>query len=108
MELRQVISTELARATLGVLISSPRARVLSPPRPRARGFERPHPGPLLLFVYAGRPLSLRGPVPRRPSNIDCWLLAQISTTTISMPEFGGKAAVAVSNFFYDLIASKLL
>ncbi|GFZ15647.1 hypothetical protein Acr_25g0000560 [Actinidia rufa] len=35
-----------------------------------------------LFVCAGRPLSIRGPVPRRPSNIDCWLLAQISTTTV--------------------------
>ncbi|GFZ19480.1 hypothetical protein Acr_28g0001850 [Actinidia rufa] len=33
---RQVISTELARATIGVLISSPRARVLSPPRHWAR------------------------------------------------------------------------
>ncbi|GFS45972.1 hypothetical protein Acr_00g0099270 [Actinidia rufa] len=37
MEPRQVISTELTRATVGVLISSPRARVLSPPRPWARG-----------------------------------------------------------------------
>ncbi|GFY81286.1 hypothetical protein Acr_01g0010950 [Actinidia rufa] len=104
MELRQVISTELARATIGVLISSPRARVLSPPRPRARYaqhtlkfsselfhllsshrsdrhaggvFERPRPGCLLLFVCAGRPSSIRGPVPRRPSNIDCWLLAPV-------------------------------
>ncbi|GFZ11313.1 hypothetical protein Acr_22g0007110 [Actinidia rufa] len=33
---RQVISTELARATIGLLISSPRARVLSPPRHWAR------------------------------------------------------------------------
>ncbi|GFS36964.1 hypothetical protein Acr_00g0048940 [Actinidia rufa] len=36
---------------------------------------RPRPGPLLLFVCAARPLSIRGPVPRRPSNINCWLLA---------------------------------
>ncbi|GFY91599.1 CHY-type/CTCHY-type/RING-type zinc finger protein [Actinidia rufa] len=36
MESRQVISTELARATIGVLISSPRARVPAPPRPWAR------------------------------------------------------------------------
>ncbi|GFZ08175.1 hypothetical protein Acr_19g0011120 [Actinidia rufa] len=42
MEPRQVISTELARATIGVLISSPRARVLSPPRPWAsRNLPRP-------------------------------------------------------------------
>ncbi|GFZ19322.1 hypothetical protein Acr_28g0000270 [Actinidia rufa] len=79
---RQVISIELAIATFRVLVRSPRAKVLSPPRPWARGFERPRPGPLLLFVCAGRPLSIRGPVPRRPSNIDCWLLAQISTTTV--------------------------
>ncbi|GFY92808.1 hypothetical protein Acr_08g0012040 [Actinidia rufa] len=42
MEPRQVISTEFARATIGVLISSPRARVLSPPRPWAsRNLPRP-------------------------------------------------------------------
>ncbi|GFS41682.1 hypothetical protein Acr_00g0075770 [Actinidia rufa] len=42
MEPRQVISTELARATIGVLISSPRTRVLSPPRPWAsRNLPRP-------------------------------------------------------------------
>ncbi|GFZ19984.1 cytochrome P450, family 79, subfamily B, polypeptide 2 [Actinidia rufa] len=29
----------------------------------------------------GRPLIARGLVPRRSSNIDCWLLVQISTTT---------------------------
>ncbi|GFZ10533.1 hypothetical protein Acr_21g0011320 [Actinidia rufa] len=37
MEPRQVISTELARATIGVFISSPRARVPAPPRPWASG-----------------------------------------------------------------------
>ncbi|GFS38916.1 hypothetical protein Acr_00g0060170 [Actinidia rufa] len=141
MEPRQAVSTELARATIGVLISSPRARVLSPPRPWARyntwnlhqnppesylyretihceifsittptitgyppdgnlpdyvsyipeisshthpseDLARPRPGPLLLFVCAGRPLIVRGPVPRNPSNIDCWLLAQIFITTV--------------------------
>ncbi|GFZ18321.1 hypothetical protein Acr_27g0000600 [Actinidia rufa] len=82
MEPRQVISIELAIATFRVLVRSPRAKVLSPPRPWARGLERPRPGPLLLFVCAGHPLSIRGPVPRRPSHIDCWLLAQISTTTV--------------------------
>ncbi|GFY96576.1 hypothetical protein Acr_11g0008820 [Actinidia rufa] len=35
-----------------------------------------------MFDCVGHPLSIRGPVPRRPSNIDCWLLAQISTTTV--------------------------
>ncbi|GFZ00594.1 hypothetical protein Acr_14g0002290 [Actinidia rufa] len=34
-------------------------------------------GPLLR-----RPSSIRGPVLRRQSNIDCWLLAQIFTTTV--------------------------
>ncbi|GFS42902.1 hypothetical protein Acr_00g0082420 [Actinidia rufa] len=47
-----------------------------------RGFERPRPGPLFLFVCAGRPLIIRGPIPRNPSNIDCWLLTQIFTTTV--------------------------
>ncbi|GFS36576.1 hypothetical protein Acr_00g0046770 [Actinidia rufa] len=51
-------------------------------RPLPHHLKRPRPGPLLLFVCAGRPLSIQGPVPRRPSNIDYWLLAQISTTTI--------------------------
>ncbi|GFZ21709.1 granulin repeat cysteine protease family protein [Actinidia rufa] len=36
----------------------------------------------LCFICAGRPLIVRGPVPRNPSNIDCWLLAQIFTTTV--------------------------
>ncbi|GFS29730.1 hypothetical protein Acr_00g0008110 [Actinidia rufa] len=36
-----------------------------------KDFERPRPGPLFLFVCAGRPLIFRGPVPRNPSNIDC-------------------------------------
>ncbi|GFZ21919.1 hypothetical protein Acr_29g0010810 [Actinidia rufa] len=58
----QAVSTELARATLRVLVRSPRAKVLPPPRPWARSpFDR-----------------LRGPVPRNPSNIDCWLLAPVS------------------------------
>ncbi|GFS44258.1 hypothetical protein Acr_00g0089400 [Actinidia rufa] len=53
MELRQVISTELARAAIGVLISSPRARVLSPPRPWAsRNLPRPS---------ASSPLDNRAP-----------------------------------------------
>ncbi|GFZ05305.1 hypothetical protein Acr_17g0008770 [Actinidia rufa] len=43
----------------------------------SEGFERPRPGPLLLFVCAGRPSRVRGPVPRRQSNIDCWLLAPV-------------------------------
>ncbi|GFY96746.1 hypothetical protein Acr_11g0010520 [Actinidia rufa] len=30
----------------------------------------------------GRPLRIRGPVPRKSSNIDCWLLAQFPTTTV--------------------------
>ncbi|GFY86953.1 hypothetical protein Acr_05g0005920 [Actinidia rufa] len=30
----------------------------------------------------GRPLIVRGPVPRNPSNFDCWLLARIFTTTV--------------------------
>ncbi|GFY96586.1 hypothetical protein Acr_11g0008920 [Actinidia rufa] len=46
------------------------------------GFRAASPQPLFLFVCAGRPLIFRGPVPRNPSNIDCWLLAQISTTTV--------------------------
>ncbi|GFS35922.1 hypothetical protein Acr_00g0042720 [Actinidia rufa] len=79
---RQVISIELATATFRVLVRSPRAKVLSPHRPWARSFERPRPGHLLLFVCSGRPLSTRDPVPRRQSNIDCWLLAQIFTTTV--------------------------
>ncbi|GFY95143.1 hypothetical protein Acr_10g0005280 [Actinidia rufa] len=42
VEPRQVISAELARATIGVLIRSPRARVLSPPRHWAsRNLPRP-------------------------------------------------------------------
>ncbi|GFY88244.1 MATE efflux family protein [Actinidia rufa] len=46
------------------------------------GFERPRPGPSSLFVCAGRPLIVRGPVPRNPSNCDCWLLAPVFTTTV--------------------------
>ncbi|GFZ21716.1 hypothetical protein Acr_29g0008780 [Actinidia rufa] len=43
-EPRQVISAELARATIGVLIRSPRARVLSPPRHWERSpFKDPRP-----------------------------------------------------------------
>ncbi|GFZ12348.1 hypothetical protein Acr_23g0007330 [Actinidia rufa] len=30
----------------------------------------------------GRPLIVRGPVPRNPSNYDCWLLARIFTTIV--------------------------
>ncbi|GFZ03420.1 hypothetical protein Acr_16g0000440 [Actinidia rufa] len=57
----------------------PRTRPITPSikRPLPHHSKRPRPGPLFLFVCAGRPLSIRGPVPRRPSNIDCWLLAQI-------------------------------
>ncbi|GFZ12862.1 hypothetical protein Acr_23g0012470 [Actinidia rufa] len=66
MEPRQVISTELARATIGVLSSA---------RQEPKYY-------LLLALGRGRPLSTRGSVPRIPSNIDCWLLAQIFTTTV--------------------------
>ncbi|GFS32867.1 hypothetical protein Acr_00g0025180 [Actinidia rufa] len=38
MEPRQVISTELARATIGVLINSPRARILSSTAPTITGY----------------------------------------------------------------------
>ncbi|GFY80996.1 hypothetical protein Acr_01g0008050 [Actinidia rufa] len=41
MEPRQVISTELARVTVRILISSPRAKVLPPPRPWARQTDPP-------------------------------------------------------------------
>ncbi|GFS29200.1 hypothetical protein Acr_00g0005780 [Actinidia rufa] len=62
----------------------PRTRPITPSikRPLPRYAKRPRPGPLHLFVCAGRPLSIRGPIPRRPSNIDCWLLSQISTTIV--------------------------
>ncbi|GFY86067.1 hypothetical protein Acr_04g0008050 [Actinidia rufa] len=53
MEPRQVISIELARATLRVLVRSPRAKVLPPPRPWAsRNLPRPS---------ASSPLDNRAP-----------------------------------------------
>ncbi|GFZ18422.1 hypothetical protein Acr_27g0001610 [Actinidia rufa] len=62
---RQAVSTELARATIRILISWSELKYC-----------------LLLALGRGRPLIVRGPVPRTPSNIDCWLLAQIFTTTV--------------------------
>ncbi|GFZ18414.1 hypothetical protein Acr_27g0001530 [Actinidia rufa] len=62
----------------------PRTRPITPSikRPLPHHLKRPRPGPLFLFVCAGRPLIVRGPVPRNPNNIDCWLLAQIFTTIV--------------------------
>ncbi|GFZ01086.1 peptidyl-prolyl cis-trans isomerase [Actinidia rufa] len=55
----------------------------SPEPPSEYSSDRPEPKYcLLLALGRGRPLIVRGPVPRNPSNIDCWLLAQISTTTV--------------------------
>ncbi|GFZ00819.1 hypothetical protein Acr_14g0004540 [Actinidia rufa] len=46
--------------------------------------------------FKGRPSNIRGPVPRRQSNIDCWLLAQIFTTTTSMAELVNPPAPSLS------------
>ncbi|GFZ16176.1 hypothetical protein Acr_25g0005850 [Actinidia rufa] len=55
----------------------------SPEPPSEYSSDRPEPKYcLLLALGRGRPLIVRGPVPRNPSNIDCWLLAQIFTTTV--------------------------
>ncbi|GFZ11327.1 hypothetical protein Acr_22g0007250 [Actinidia rufa] len=57
-EPRQVIYTELARATIRVLLRWSELKYC-----------------LFLAFGRGRPLIVRGPVPRNPSNCDCWLLA---------------------------------
>ncbi|GFZ17254.1 hypothetical protein Acr_26g0005240 [Actinidia rufa] len=44
--------------------------------------EKAEPLRVMRNTTKGRPLIVRGPVSRNPSNIDCWLLAQISTTTV--------------------------
>ncbi|GFZ13123.1 hypothetical protein Acr_23g0015080 [Actinidia rufa] len=51
---------------LWTLLSSHSLGLITTPE----GFERPRPGPSSLFVCAGRPLIVRGPVPRNPSICD--------------------------------------
>ncbi|GFZ12957.1 hypothetical protein Acr_23g0013420 [Actinidia rufa] len=53
-----------------------------------KGFERPRLGPLFLFVCAGRPLIVRGLVPRRSSNIDRAILTVGCSPRFLPKQFG--------------------
>ncbi|GFZ19053.1 hypothetical protein Acr_27g0007920 [Actinidia rufa] len=56
--------------------------IKSPTSPEISAYNESIIIPMMAGKSPRRPLSTRGSVPRRPSNIDCWLLAQIFTTTV--------------------------